>query len=148
MATQEDRRHSLATALVALVPSACSAARLGLSPAPSCGAPAGSSRNPKLVPRVLGLRGQAQPRTRPVQSYTENSHLGQHRLGSLRKPAKKAAHQQSPPGSRTPPGFGRTLDFPAASINEFKHFPAQQLEPLLVLHLCLINEIASNLNIS
>lgn len=50
--------------------------------------------------------------------------------------------------ARRPPSFGRTLDFPAASINEFKHFPAQQLEPLLVLHLCLINEIASNLNIS
>lgn len=44
----------------------------------------------------------AKPRTRPLQSYTENSHLGQHRLGSLRKPAKKAAHQQSPPGSQTP----------------------------------------------
>lgn len=46
------------------------------------------------------------------------------------------------------PVLGRDPLFPAVSINEFKHFPAQQLEPLLVLHLCLINEIASNLNIS
>lgn len=145
MATREDGWHSLATAL-----------GWRRMPAPSCrcsrwrGQMAQKSQTVRRarLGTHIGLPGQGaelssgRGRTDP---NTEIQCLGQLRL---QRTAAKAAQQHSHPRLSALPVLGRDPLFPAVSINEFKHFPAQQLESLLVLHLCLINEIASNLNIS
>jgi len=170
MATREDGWHSLATAVVALVPPAGRVAWLDTSLLLHAGAPADRGRwckNPKQsdsvgsagpsswdtaqrparIPR--GCRAELSPGEAGASPGAGSWRPDQRWLRSLQRQPQQKLHISTVVSWLLDlPVLGRDPLFPAVSINEFKHFPAQQLEPLLVLHLCLINEIASNLNIS
>lgn len=161
MATWEDRWHSLATALMA-----GDASQLLRASAPAdlgkwCKNPKQSSNVGDAGPSSWGgcpTPGLGFPLVEGLSSAQGEAganagagawHRGRQKLRSLRKQPQQELHISTVTSQLSDlPVLGSHPLFPAVSINEFKHFPAQQLEPLLVLHLCLINEIASNLNIS
>lgn len=76
------------------------------------------------------------------QEQTPEQDMGA-QASSTPEPVTSVATSHS--GSHSP---GQESTVPAVSINKFKHFPAQQPEPLLGLHLCLINETVGHLHIS
>lgn len=161
MATPEDRWHSLATALMAGDTSQLCRAGAPADPGRWCKDPSQSGSVGDAGPSswhpcpAPGLEFPLVEGLRPSRAWQEktlavrNRRPGQQRLQSPWEQPQQELHISAVTSQPSDvPVLGRDPLLPAVSINEFKHFPAQQLEPLLVLHLCLINEIASNLNIS
>lgn len=148
MATREDGWHSLAGAL-----SDADTSQL----LRAC-APADQGRG-ATIPNRAALWKMQGPAARMLLG--SDSHCGRAEPGSAEAGANSSAGQGCPDQQHSrptcqhghipalaPPSPGQGSTIPAVSINKLKHFPAQQPEPLLDLHLCVINETVGHLHIS